>query len=238
MSDFRKPVGVASYRDLMTVKLTDNGEKFVNIVGHAEIKTWCNPRSPGMWDLIPGKLLVREGVAQRLEQASANLKRKRPDCSLLVTYGFRTAQIQAEYFMGAVAHLCEKKKADKAYYADPVELFNAAHMLSAYPPVAGHPKGAAVDLTIVDASGNHLDMGGEIADYDSPLEVFDTRVTAAQHDNRMLLRESMMEAGFQAFDLEWWHFMYGDAEWAYLSKKPQSLYTAKTLEEALAMVKA
>ena len=32
--------------------------------------------------------------------------------------------------------------------------------------------------------------------------------------NRMLLRAVMMSAGFAPFVGEWWHFSYGDKEWA------------------------
>jgi D-alanyl-D-alanine dipeptidase len=31
---------------------------------------------------------------------------------------------------------------------------------------------------------------------------------------RMTLREAMMSGGFAPFDGEWWHFSYGDREWA------------------------
>lgn len=34
----------------------------------------------------------------------------------------------------------------------------------------------------------------------------------------------MVEAGFAAFSGEWWHFSYGDREWAAIWNKAAALY--------------
>jgi D-alanyl-D-alanine dipeptidase len=34
----------------------------------------------------------------------------------------------------------------------------------------------------------------------------------------------MTSVGFAPFDGEWWHFSYGDREWAYFYKKKNALY--------------
>ena len=78
------------------------------------------------------------------------------------------------------------------------------------PPAKGsmHSRGAAVDLTIVDAQGKELDMGtpydffGVEAHYDY------TRLPAAVLANRRLLRETMEAAGFKGIRTEWWHFSF------------------------------
>jgi D-alanyl-D-alanine dipeptidase len=43
-------------------------------------------------------------------------------------------------------------------------------------------------------------------------------------NNRQLLRYVMLSAGFAPFDGEWWHFSYGDREWAFYYKKPYAIY--------------
>lgn len=76
-----------------------------------------------------------------------------------------------------------------------------------------HSFGMAVDLTILDASGNPLDMG-------TGFDVFEERsgyqgesaalangtLTRKQVDNRTLLRKIMKAGGFLRIDGEWWHF--------------------------------
>lgn len=76
---------------------------------------------------------------------------------------------------------------------------------------SGHSRGATLDLTMMqcDAGGNDctpLDMGtgfdyfGELAHTDSP------NVSAAQRDNRHLLRAAMQAQGFSNYADEWWHY--------------------------------
>lgn len=78
------------------------------------------------------------------------------------------------------------------------------------PPAKGsmHSRGAAVDLTIVDASGQELDMGTAY-DFFGPEAHADYRNLPLQVlKNRNLLRETMESVGFKGIRTEWWHFSY------------------------------
>ncbi|MGW8389534.1 M15 family metallopeptidase [Pseudoduganella sp. HUAS MS19] len=87
------------------------------------------------------------------------------------------------------------------------------------PPERGsiHSFGMAVDITILDPSGQELDMG---TDFDDMTEmshpVLEARhlasgeLSAAQVANRQLLRDAMLQAGFAGINSEWWHFDCGD----------------------------
>ena len=71
---------------------------------------------------------------------------------------------------------------------------------------SGHSRGSTVDLTLVDESGQELDMGGRF-DYFGELSHPDyTGVSTEQFQNRMLLREIMVSSGFVPLKEEWWHF--------------------------------
>ena len=72
---------------------------------------------------------------------------------------------------------------------------------------SGHSRGSTVDLTLLDENtGMLIDMGGPF-DFFGELSHPDyAGVTAAQHANRMLLRETMLKHGFKPLDTEWWHF--------------------------------
>lgn len=76
------------------------------------------------------------------------------------------------------------------------------------PPWKGsmHNRGLAIDLTIIDAGGEELNMGteydyfGREAHYDNldlPKEVV---------SNRVMLRKIMEHYGFEGIRTEWWHF--------------------------------
>lgn len=76
-----------------------------------------------------------------------------------------------------------------------------------------HNYGFAVDLSVVDEAGKELDMG-------TPYDNFTTlahpefedqflkegKLTQKQIDNRLILRNAMVKAGFAPLTHEWWHF--------------------------------
>ncbi len=74
---------------------------------------------------------------------------------------------------------------------------------------SGHTRGSTVDLTIVRqvqgqhaielAMGTHFDFMDELSHY------FSNQVSDEARKNRMLLRNAM-QAEFQPYDIEWWHF--------------------------------
>jgi D-alanyl-D-alanine dipeptidase len=73
-----------------------------------------------------------------------------------------------------------------------------------------HSRGAAVDLTLVDASGRELDMGTGF-DAFTPLSYHsNTEVPEAAQRNRFLLLGLMTAAGWDFYRNEWWHYQLFD----------------------------
>ncbi len=69
-----------------------------------------------------------------------------------------------------------------------------------------HNRGAALDLTIVDADGKELDMGTDF-DYfgrEAHTDFVDLPDTVLQ--NRAILKEIMLGNGFKGIQSEWWHY--------------------------------
>lgn len=75
---------------------------------------------------------------------------------------------------------------------------------------SGHTRGSTVDLTIIKKDGGFVDMGGtfdlfsEVSHPDYP------NLTDEQKNNRKILRDAMIKAGFNPLDSEWWHFTLND----------------------------
>ncbi|MEO6039995.1 MAG: D-alanyl-D-alanine dipeptidase [Saprospiraceae bacterium] len=78
------------------------------------------------------------------------------------------------------------------------------------PPAKGsmHSRGAAVDLTIVDAQGQELDMGTPYDFFGVAAHTDCTDLPAKVLANRRLLRETLEAVGFKGIRTEWWHFSY------------------------------
>lgn len=71
-----------------------------------------------------------------------------------------------------------------------------------------HNRGAAVDLTLVDAEGNELEMGTGF-DYFGPKAYHTyTQHSKTIQQNRTKLKSIMEKYGFGAIRTEWWHYSY------------------------------
>jgi D-alanyl-D-alanine dipeptidase len=87
-----------------------------------------------------------------------------------------------------------------------------------------HSTGGAVDLTLADATGRLLAMGGAIDAIGPVSEPHHYAAAAAaapaseaahwQH-RRTRLAAVMADAGFARHPNEWWHFSHGDQLWAW-----------------------
>ena len=177
-------------------------------------------------DMLPHtgeSIYIRETLAIKL--AAINARVNKLGYMLKIVYGYRHPDVQQSYFFTRRAVLASQYPE----YNDE-QLDRLTHNYVAVPDVAGHPAGAAVDLTLVDNDGNELDMGTEIADYSDPekIRTFSARLTSVQEANRKLLHDAMIEEYFAPFYGEWWHFSYGDREWAAFYNK-KALYGAMSV---------
>lgn len=73
-----------------------------------------------------------------------------------------------------------------------------------------HNRGAAVDVTLADIAGNGLPMPSDFDEFSERASHRYADGDAAALANRDLLRSCMVQAGFKAYDAEWWH--YSDPE--------------------------
>lgn len=154
-------------------------------------------------------IYIRDTLAQKIAKVERGLKKE--GYRLKVVYGYRHPEVQKKYFM-------TRQEALKHEYPQlsTQELDKFTHSFVAIPDVAGHPAGAALDLTITDTSGNYIDMGTGIADYSNPEKIitYAEGLTPSQIEHRKLLHDLMVREGFAPYYGEWWHFSYGDREWA------------------------
>lgn len=73
-----------------------------------------------------------------------------------------------------------------------------------------HARGAAVDLTLTDATGRELDMGTGFDAFTPLSHHASTGVPEAAQRNRFLLLGLMTAAGWDFYRNEWWHYQLFD----------------------------
>jgi len=81
-----------------------------------------------------------------------------------------------------------------------------------------HATGGAVDVALGTLDGELLDFGSTYGIYNKDENkrhpTNSTLMNAQQRNNRNILIKAMVNAGFCNYPGEWWHFMYGDREYA------------------------
>ncbi len=208
------------YQDLLKIKVKDCQENLViidnNIIPNNYLKN-----GEEMKKITGGKMYVRKQVYERLIKAQNKLQRLNNKYSLFVTYGYRSLKIQRKRFRYILKKIRRKNKD-----LPQTELYEAVHRMIAVPEVSGHPTGGAVDIVIINQKTKKIiDFGSKIYGYSNKKHyVFSPEVKNNAKENRLLLRNIMMETGFAPFDGEWWHFSYGDREWSFYYKKSFAIY--------------
>lgn len=158
----------------------------------------------------PARAGVRSLFAARLTEAQRLL----PDgISFLVIDGYRDASAQQriiDHYGEQIARLypgisAEQKHELTSRFVSPLN-------------VAPHVAGAAVDLTLVDASGRELDMGTPIdATPEQSLGAcyfHASNISAEARENRELMAAALLAVDCVNYPTEWWHWSFGDKYWA------------------------
>lgn len=182
-------------------------------------------------DMLDGsqEIFVREQVLAKLISANNFLQGFNSNLRLVVLEGYRSLLRQREQFDEVLKTIRKRKKADK------MSQLEKAHKMIAVPEVAGHPTGGAVDVCIFDRLKNQmLNFGTGWKEYEAGRKnyTFSPEIDVEALSNRLLLRQIMQQEGFYQFPGEWWHFSFGDREWAAANNLAKALYNQVELEKA------
>ncbi len=177
-----------------------------------------------MTELTGSSIYVRRPVIDLLYWAGQELKNLDRGLTLRVVYGYRTLERQSELFEQAKLALAEQ-------YPDEDERIEVAHRQVAVPSVSGYPTGGTVAVDML-RDGEPADLGTPVMQADRDSFTFSPFVSPQAWEQRQLLRRAMMSAGFAPYDGEWWHFSYGDKEWARFYRKPGALFDQVAFADA------
>ncbi len=180
---------------------------------------------------------LRQRVLQKLSKAQAHLQTQRPDWRLQIFDAYRPIPVQQFMVDYTFAQLAQAEGLDpvdleeetRSHLQEKVLKFWAAPSPNPTTPPP-HSTGAAVDLTLINAAGEPVDMGSAIDEISarSHPEHFagDSADANAQryHQHRQLLAAAMNSAGFRQHPNEWWHFSWGDQLWAWQARKKAAQY--------------
>lgn len=172
---------------------------------------------------------LRKSVLNRLIAAQTDLQKQYNNWKIFIFDAYRPVEVQQFMVDYTFNELLKERQLTQAELSpeqhqiilSEVYQFWAAPSLDlATPPP--HSTGAALDITLVDEAGKIVDMGSPIDEisprsYPNYFENSAELTERNYHQNRLILSQVMLSAGFQQHPNEWWHFSWGDQLWAWLT---------------------
>jgi D-alanyl-D-alanine dipeptidase len=128
------------------------------------------------------RCFLRREIAEQLSRVQERLEKK--GYGLKVFDGYRPLSVQKRMW---------ERFPLEGYVANPAKGSN-------------HNRGAAVDLTLVDADGKELPMPSAYDEFSERAHRDYAGGTPEERENRRILREHMEAEGFTGISSEWWHF--------------------------------
>ncbi len=177
---------------------------------------------------------LRKSVVAALIAAQAELQREHPGWRIQIFDAYRPVAVQQFMVDHTFAQVVQAQKLNpdtlsneqrQIIWQDVYKIWAVPTPNPMTPPP--HSTGAAVDLTLVDATGQTIDMGSAIDEL-SPRSHPDYYVNQPEkpyHAHRQLLYDVMCSAGFRRHPGEWWHFCLGDQMWAWLCQQDNPTVT-------------
>jgi len=204
------------YEDYLDVPTIDNNEKLVVIRNTKNLKR--GKIGHELASELHRSIFLRADAKKRLHKAAKLLGEFDESLCLEIVYGHRSIKVQEKLYEEF------KNKLSGTYSGK--QLIAETHRKIALPSVAGHPTGGAIDIHIT-RNGTPINMGTKIWEFKKDSFTFSPFIDTEAWSNRQLLRTIMLQVGFAPFDGEWWHFSYGDKEWAKYYHKPNALYDSR-----------
>ncbi len=194
---------------LTRIPIRDNGEPLVDLCAACpELLVTASPT------------YVRERVAEMMQTAQRLLPE---GMRLKVHTALRTTEMQTNGYWNHYRSLEEKHPTwPKAIVRREANRFWHPPDVPKAPP--GHCTGGAVDVGLVDAEGNAVDVTSVTKKGASAQATYALHLTPEAKANRHLLIRVMTESGFSNCYDEWWHWSYGDCAWAVRHSQPEACY--------------
>lgn len=181
---------------------------------------------------------LRQSVVAALMAAQTELQKRHPGWRLHIFDAYRPVAVQQFMVNYAFAEVVQAQQLNSETLSDQQReaVWQEVYKIWALPSLnpmtpPPHSTGAAIDLTLVDGTGELIDMGSPIDELSlrSHPDYYAHQQEKPYHSHRQLLRDVMASAGFRRHPGEWWHFCLGDQMWAWLCNQedPAARVTAR-----------
>lgn len=209
---------------ITSIPVLDNQEPVIDIKNQHTISIGPSPEIANNIDYTH----MRKSVYEKLQAAQALLPKGLRFC---LYEGYRSLALQKILFDARF----EKVKrthptwSESQIFDETTKLISPIINKDGSDNVPPHSTGAAVDVYLLNAQGERLDMGIHpkdwMQDHDGSLSLTaSTKISLVAQQNRAIMNHALAAVGFVNYPTEYWHWSYGDRYWAYFMKKPHAIY--------------
>jgi D-alanyl-D-alanine dipeptidase len=210
---------IISIDELRKIKVIDNNEELVDLRVYSPLLKF----NIASYVLENGGIkskedahFVRKGFASKLNKAVELLP---SGYGISIECGYRSPETQQKSYDEVYKAL----KKDNPLWNEQ-ELRKEMENRVSEVDIAPHCTGGAVDLTILGPNNEELDMGTGTDEFSTDTYTDSLNISSIARNNRNILINVMTQAGFINFPAEWWHWSYGDREWAYHQSDKTAIY--------------
>lgn len=209
---------------ILAIPIKENNEPLVDLRSQNIIKFGPSPEIPNNTDYTK----MRQSVYEKLLQAQDML----PDGLKFRIYeALRSLALQEILFKGRYDKVKNANPtwSDAEIFVETTRLVSPVINLDGTRNSPPHSTGAAIDIYLIDANEQVIDMGIRTEDWmqdlDGSLSVTSsTKISLEAQQNRKIMNSALSEVGFVNYGPEYWHWSYGDRYWAYYKDAPFAMY--------------
>lgn len=204
-----------------TVEIRENGEELIKRAVIEQLGLECRP----FWeevDDLEGRcynayisshpdfdICLRASVAHRLAHAQSLLPKT---WNFVIKAGFRPTSVQIALLDSLIQDV---KKRNRGLNNEQALMHARAFVADPRIECPPHTTGGAVDIDVIDINTKKpIAMGCPPNTDDERAALHSPAITKEEYDNRLVLLNAMLVAGFAPHHNEWWHYSYGDTRWA------------------------
>lgn len=210
---------------VLAVEVRDCGEALVDLKITGGMAYGPPPEVP---ESAPYYTQMRQGVFDRLMRAQKDLP-----CGwrFKLYEGWRSWDLQKFLFDNRYNRLRQDNpdKTHEEIFVMTTRIVSPVINLDGTENIPPHATGAAVDIYLIDANGDEVDMGMSLYEWaDSEAKglnyTYADNLSPEARANRHIMIDVMSKHEFVNYPTEWWHWSYGDRYWAYHKQKPFAIY--------------
>ncbi len=209
---------------VLAIPVVDNGEPLYDLSSQGGIIYGPSPEIPNNQDYTK----MRKTVYEKLYQAQSLLPSNIRFC---LYEGYRSLQLQRDLFETRLQKLKNFYPSwdEKEVFEETTKLVSPVVNYDGSRNIPPHSTGGAIDVYLIDPSGNALDMGIHpkdwMSDTDGSLSLTASKnISSEAQKNRAMMAKVLIAVGFVNYATEYWHWSYGDRYWAYFKRADSAIY--------------